>query len=488
MIDVKIIIHSELVSQYYAQTLCLLLWPRAKFHENLPINHIPAVEIWEDCNDNKYFAKIKITTNDGTFSGEYILDKSEKLYMEDSALAVGKAFFTAAKQCGLHDKAWGLLTGVRPAKPLLSALLSNKSIDNAYSLMTEKYLVHPDKALLTIDVAKSEYKCVKDIKNNAVSIYISIPFCPTRCSYCSFVSYAKPNLMVLIPEYLTHLCSDIKRIANMVKTLALHTVSIYVGGGTPTTLNEQQLELLCKTITESFDMDTVMEFSVEAGRPDTITKTKLEIMKKYGVGRISINPQTLHDKTLEVIGRKHNTNDFYKAYYLAKEVGFNSINTDLILSLPNESGNDFIESVNGILNLAPENLTIHSFCIKKSADLASLPDSLPSDEILPFQKKAIDEVIKNNYHPYYIYRQKNAVGDLENIGFSKKGFECIYNIAMMEEIHSVIGIGAGASTRLVSNDGTVISRHYAPKYPFEYKNFDINDTIDYISKFYQLNN
>ncbi len=482
--DVKLIIHSKLISSYYAQTLCLIMWPRAKFHENLPLDHKPSLELWESDEGDAFKAKAVITTEIGSFEGEFVLAKSKKLYMDDSALAVGRAFMEAAYKAGLKKMPWGLLTGVRPAKPLLAAKLSGGEIQNAKDLMVEKYLVSPDKAQLCIDIAQREYEAVNKLPENAVSIYISVPFCPTRCSYCSFVSYAKPNLMALIPEYTEHLCRDIKAVADKVKELSLKVVSIYVGGGTPTTLNETQLESLCKAITRSFDLTHLLEFCIEAGRPDTVTEQKLQIMKHYGVHRISINPQTVHDKTLQAIGRHHSIKQFFEAYELAKKVGFDSINTDLILGLPDESGKEFLQSVEKILSLSPDNVTIHSFCIKKAADLAGVSDSLPDLTLLPYQKKAFDAVIKNGYSPYYIYRQKNAVENLENIGFTKAGKECIYNVVMMEEIHSVIGIGAGASTRLVSRNGDEISRHYAPKYPFEYKNYDINDTVAYINDFY----
>ena len=483
--DVKLILHGELISSYYAQTLCLIMWPRAKFHEDLPIDHKPSLELWEIDEGDSYNAKAVITTETGIYDGEFILKKSKKLYMDDSALAIGRAFMEAAYKAGLKKMPWGLLTGVRPAKPLLAARLAGEKTDGITELMTEKYLVGADKAELCAEIAQSEYLTVKDLPERAVSIYISIPFCPTRCSYCSFVSYAKPNLMALIPEYVEHLCHDIKAVANKVKELSLKVVSIYVGGGTPTTLDEDKLEKLCKAITEAFDSSYLREFCIEAGRPDTVTREKLEIMNRYGCGRISINPQTVHNKTLQAIGRRHSAEQFFDAFALAKEVGFDSINTDLILGLPDESGEEFLSSVNSILSLEPENITIHSFCIKKSADLAGEANSLPTLSLLPYQKKAFDEVIKNGYSPYYIYRQKNAVENLENIGFAKKGKEGLYNIVMMEEIHSVIGIGAGASTRLVSSDGSDISRHYAPKYPFEYKDYDINDTVAYIDGFYK---
>lgn len=483
--DVKLIIHGELISQYYAQTLCLIMWPRAKFHANLPSDHKPSLELWESDEGDFYKAKAVITTECGVYDGEFELKKSKKLYMDDSALAIGRAFMEAAYKAGLKKMPWGLLTGVRPAKPLLAAHLSGFTIENALELMTDKYLVSPDKAELCIDIAKSEYLTVNALPEKSVSIYISIPFCPTRCAYCSFVSYAKPNLMALIPEYVEHLSSDIRTVANKVNELGLKVVSIYVGGGTPTTLDEEKLEALCKAITGSFDFSYVREFCIEAGRPDTVTRKKLEIMKRYGVDRISINPQTVHNKTLEAIGRRHSAEQFFDAFALAREVGFDNVNTDLILGLPDESGEEFLESVRKILSLSPENITVHSFCIKKSADLAGVTDALPTLSLLPYQKKAFDEVMKNGYSPYYIYRQKNAVENLENIGFTKKGKEGLYNIVMMEEIHSVIGIGAGASTRLVSHNGGDICRHYAPKYPFEYKDYDINDTVAYIDDFYK---
>lgn len=483
--DIKIALHSETVSSYYAQTLCLLLFPRAKFPDVMPEDHNPRVDFFGDFVADEYRAKVIITTESGTFFGEFCAKKAEKLYMDNAAYAVGRAFCEAAEKCGMEKNAWGLLTGVRPAKPLLSAMLEGSYSDEIYERLIKDYLVSHDKARLCKRVAENECAVIKGIKSKLCSIYISVPFCPTRCAYCSFVSYALPNLMALIPEYVNHLCSDIERISDEIKKLGLSVYSIYIGGGTPTTLDCEKLEMLLSTVSRCFDISSLAEFCVEAGRPDTVSREKFEILKKYGVGRISINPQTLHDKTLEAIGRRHSVKEFFDAFLLAKEVGFDTINTDLIIGLPGESSDEFLESVDGILALSPENITVHTFCIKKSADLAQKSDALCGDDILLPQTEAFDKIMASGYEPYYMYRQKNAIKNLENVGFTKKGHDGVYNIIMMEELQSVIGIGAGASTRLVSKDGKTIARELAPKYPFEYKSFDIDKTVGFVKDFYE---
>lgn len=481
--NVKTVIHGDLLSMYYAQTLCLMLYPRAKFPDGLDEDHVPRVDLYADLENGIYKAKVCIRDAQGVFEGEFSSPAIEKIYMETSAFVMGRAFIKAAVKSGMKPGPWGLLTGIRPAKPFLNALMNGNDISKIERLLTEDYLVSPEKASLCRRLSEREFNAVKSIKKDSCSIYISIPFCPTRCAYCSFVSYALPNLMALIPEYIEHLCSDIRNTARTVSELGLNVSCIYVGGGTPTTLDSEQLRKLLTTISECFDTEALDEFCVEAGRPDTIDEEKLEILRAYGVNRISINPQTLHDDTLKLIGRRHSVNDFFKAYDKAKRSGIESKNVDLIFGLPSETEKDLQESVNGILELEPENITVHTFCVKKSADLANDENALSVSKLEEAQRKAFELIEENGYFPYYIYRQKNAVENLENIGFTKDGFEGIYNIVMMEEIHSVIGIGAGASTRLVGRKGEIV-RHYSPKYPFEYKDFSFDQTLLAIKEFY----
>ncbi len=481
MKEINLVVSGE-VSSYYAQTLCLLLWPRAKFP---PLEESALPKVVFSCvkKEDGFSADVEITLESGEVAaGSFFAPSEEKIYIESASLALGRAFIIAAVKCGMKISPWGLLTGVRPAKPILSALLSGRDTEHIKNALEEKYLLSPDKAELCTEVAKNEYAVIKDIKADTCSIYISVPFCPTRCSYCSFISYALPNLMALIPEYLEHICADIEKVSKAVKKLGLTVCSVYIGGGTPTSLDEKQLERLCDTVCKCFAVNSLREFCVEAGRPDTITEEKLKILKAHGVSRISINPQTLHDNTLELIGRRHTVKQFYEAYALAEKIGFDK-NVDLIAGLPSETGADFLESVNGILRLSPENITVHTFCVKKAADLAA-KESEEHGDIEEYQKKAYDAIYSAGYIPYYTYRQKNAVNNLENTGFAKKGHEGVYNIIMMEETGSVIGIGAGASTRLIADGGKRLARTLAPKYPYEYKNFDISEIIDFINSFY----
>ena len=390
---------------------------------------------------------------------------------------------------------WGTLTGIRPTKIALTRLDEGWEEDKIRDFMRETYLTSEEKIDLSVEIAKREKELLSQIDyENGYSLYVGIPFCPTTCAYCSFTSYPIGLWKGKVHLYLEALFKELDYVAKKMKGRTLDTV--YFGGGTPTSLSADELDQLLTKIENTFDLSTVKEYTVEAGRPDTITKEKLLVAKEFGVSRISINPQTMNDAILKNIGRRHTVSDFRKAYKLAREVGIPQINTDLIAGLPGDSFATFSRSLNSILKLAPENITVHTFCVKKSAEILRLDTEIynrSADETV----KSVDYsqvTLKNaGYNPYYIYRQKNTVGNLENVGYSQKGCEGLYNVLMMEELHSVFAVGAGAATKLVrvGDDGKkYIERIFDPKYPYEYLATDagaaMEEKIRKIEEFFEF--
>ena len=327
-----------------------------------------------------------------------------------------------------------------------------------------------------LSLCKETFSLEEDIVSmsspNSFSLYISIPFCPSRCSYCSFVSFTSAKLLSLLDSYLERLCHDINETIDTINELGLQITTVYIGGGTPTTLNEKQLQILLDAITARIDPATLEEFTVEAGRPDTITYEKLHIIQAHGVTRVSINTQTLNDDVLELVGRKHTSADFYRAFEMARKADIKIINTDLIAGLPGEGFGSFSDTIDRIIELRPENLTFHTLCIKNAADFAQQKDHMKSMHMFSETSKCVDysQLSAKNagYIPYYIYRQKNTVNNLENVGFALPGTEGLYNVYMMEEIQTIFAVGAGAVSKMVSRDGKSIERIFEYKYPYEY--------------------
>lgn len=383
-----------------------------------------------------------------------------------------RAFINAAKRIYNINLPWGAMCGIRPAKAVTGFVEKGKSYKEACSILRDIYGVSEEKCRLAELVAKNESKILQNKEPNSVSIYIGIPFCPSRCMYCSFVSTDIKVSGKYIDEFLEKLVEEIKATAEILSECNKIIENIYIGGGTPTTFNETQLKTLFSAIDKYFNLDYLKEFTLEAGRPDTITREKLLLAKEYGVNRISINPQTTNDKTLKKIGREHSTDMFFKCFNMARDVGFDVINTDLIAGLPEENINDFKKSVNDLLSLSPENITIHSMCIKRAADLRHKIDSLTEaatmNEMLSYAQSSLKS---HGYLPYYMYRQKNISGNLENVGYAKEGTFSFYNVNIMEEAQTIIALGGGGSTKLVLNDR--IERIFNYKNPAEYiGNFD----------------
>lgn len=384
---------------------------------------------------------------------------------------------------------WGILTGVRPSK-LMSSKLDIMSENEALRYFTHTLLVAPSKAQLALNVSKCESTVISSSRPDSFSLYISIPFCPSRCSYCSFVSHSitAPGAKKLVPDYVRLLCEEIAFTGKIASDLALRLESVYFGGGTPTVLSADELDIILKTVKNNFNLFSCREYTVEAGRPDTVTEEKLRVLKANGVDRISINPQTLNDNVLINIGRKHTANEAIEKYQLARSLGFDNINMDLIAGLSGDTPESFNQTIRKIIELSPENITVHSLAMKRSStlvseDRASAADGKAAAKMLNFVESSLPG---SGYHPYYMYRQSRSAGNLENVGWCRQGRECIYNIFMMEECHTVLACGAGAVTKLRSPKTGFIERIFNFKYPYEYiSRFDeLTDRKKRIKEFY----
>lgn len=371
---------------------------------------------------------------------------------------------------------WGILTGIRPAG-LLSRIVKKYGKEEGLKHFREKMLVSEQKAELCNRCLISEQEIISKSQPDSFSLYVSIPFCPSRCYYCSFVSHSVESAKELIPKYIEYLCKEIEYTAEVAKKCHLKLRSVYIGGGTPTSVTAEELATVMQTINKSFDLRYLLEYTVEAGRPDTITLEKLQAIKQNGATRISINPQTMNDDVLKEIGRKHSVEEFIYCYKMAREVGFLNINTDLIAGLKSDTYNSFINSVEEIIKLNPESVTIHALSVKRAAALTRLNmfHNIESGKIAELMVSTACQMLENaGILPYYMYRQGKTVGNLENIGYAKKGFEGVYNIYIMDETHTILACGASATTKLKQPNGNYIERIFNYKYPYEYLNgFDV---------------
>lgn len=347
---------------------------------------------------------------------------------------------------------WGILTGIRPTKIVHKLINEGNTDEKIIDILKKEYLLSDKKAILLMNVTKYERDIIYPTDKNKVSLYIGIPFCPSRCIYCSFLSSVLGENRDILKEYLKVLKFEIREIGEYIDKNNLGIESIYIGGGTPTILNSFELNELLYTIEKEINLDQVKEYTLEAGRPDTINKDKLRISLQHGVNRISINPQTMNENTLNNIGRMHSPEDIVKSYKLAREEGFQIINMDLILGLPGEDTDIVIETLRQIEELQPENLTIHTLSIKKGSKLKEKINNIQfykEENVLEMLEATQDFAAKNGYKPYYLYRQKYMMGNLENVGYCKKDYKSIYNIQMMSEKQTIIGLGAGSVTKVV---------------------------------------
>ena len=382
---------------------------------------------------------------------------------------VKNAIYRAALKSGVTKPAWGALTGVRPGKLLAGLFEGGLSEHDAARRFAKEYDVSDERVRLCLATTRETLKAEASLSAKDVCLYVGIPFCPTRCAYCSFVSQSVEKSMKLVSPFCDALEKEIAATAAEVKKLGLRPVSLYMGGGTPTTLSARQLDRLCTVLAEAFDLSALREYTVEAGRPDTITEEKLRVLRAHGVDRVSVNPQTMSDRVLELIGRKHTAQDIVTALQKVRAVGGFDVNMDLIAGLPGDSAVGFRDTLDRVLALGAENVTVHTLSLKKGSRITleetPIPDAAEVAEMLDYATQRLTEA---GYAPYYLYRQKFMSGGFENVGWAKDGRINLYNIVIMEELRSILAMGGGGSTKLIRPDGGRNIRLMAPKYPLEY--------------------
>jgi len=499
------------------QTIAQVFFPHAKFCygdvPRVPTKYAIVSSIENDKIHSEVYSSSKFPTHvvqKSELIGQYVLStSSHPNYLTKKRLVMLALYHALQDAIGAFTP-WGALTGVRPTKMVREWMTDGLSDAQVSYVLRKIFCVQDDRATLAIDVAHAENRLAQNIlsgyptgsgSSNAlkpIGIYISIPFCPSRCVYCSFNTAHKPWDEEMQAQYIQAVITECKEIPRKLREMNGLISSIYIGGGTPTALADCLLEQLLTAVREVISKSTrktayegksdCMEFTVEAGRPDTITRSNLRLMHNYGVNRISINPQTVNDKTLELIGRNHTTSDFYQAYETAREEGFTCINADIIAGLPGESPADMHNTMEAMARLKPENITVHTLAIKRASKLneqrseqllcnhkvsrkksdsynTSQPNhSLPDAATIENQLKIAHEgCVSQGLLPYYLYRQKNMAALFENTGYSLPGHECLYNIGMMSEIQTVLGVGAGAVSKYLENN--LITRIFNPKNP-----------------------
>lgn len=412
--------------------------------------------------------KITISVNIGSFNKSETAVK--KLTDDDNELVSAQLLYKLLCDFTGLTQPWGILTGVRPVK-LLRRLAEESNEEQAVKKFEKDFFVSNEKIALSRETEHNERKILELSKPESFSLYVGIPFCPSRCSYCSFVMASIERAEKLIEPYTKLLCEEIKQTAEIASKLGLRLETVYFGGGTPTTLSAEQLDTVLRTVNNSFDMSTCREFTVEAGRPDTIDIAKLFALKENKVDRISINPQTVNDEVLKTIGRKHTAQQFFDAFELARKCGFDNINTDLIAGLPTDTPESFKNSLDSIVRLNAECITVHTLCMKRASRLTTegvtldLQQARDAREMLAYTQNILGQ---NEYIPYYMYRQSRMVGNLENVGWSKRGFESLYNVYVMDETHTILACGSGGVTKLKRNNPDYLERIFNFKYPYEY--------------------
>ncbi len=457
--------------KYAAEQILLTLFPaeRPEYPEGAPEGERMEIALEKG---ETLRARCKLVLDGKSFCGE---DEAPALrpgsLEEDSRCQrlIKNAVYRAALAAGRPRPPWGALTGVRPGKLMTPLLLSGLSGVEAARRFSEEYDVSPERARLCLDTGRETLKAMDSLEKQDVCLYVGIPFCPTRCAYCSFVSQSVEKSMALIPPFLEALEKELRAVAEQVRRQGLRIVALYMGGGTPTTLSAEQLDRLCGLLEDQFDLSALREYTVEAGRPDTITEAKLAALRRHGVDRISVNPQTMSDAVLEAIGRRHTAADILTALEKVRACGGFAVNMDLIAGLPEDSPEGFADTLKQVLALAPENITVHTLSVKRGSRIALEGSRLPSgEEVARMLSLAEERLRAAGYGPYYLYRQKFMSGGFENVGWTRPGSSNLYNICMMEELCSILAMGAGGSTKLIGPAGGRNIRLTAPKYPLEY--------------------
>lgn len=454
---------------YETEKLCRIFLPFEK------INIIDFVEI----NDLTAVTRLEKREDKTLCTAElYMQGKSEikRVQLSKDAdvklceLTIAQCLFACFVTLTGYVPDWGLLTGVRPAK-LYASLARRDGIEVTEEYFKNQLLVKENKISLCRETYETEHSIIAKSKDDWFSLYISIPFCPTRCSYCSFVSHSIDKAGKLVPDYVALLCKEIEQTAVKAKLCGLRLKTVYMGGGTPTSITAPQIDEILCAVERNFDLSGVLEFTVEAGRPDTIDADKLKVLKKHSVTRISINPQTMNDSVLEKIGRRHTAQQTRQAFALAREAGFDNINMDIIAGLPGDTPESFKNTVDELIKLSPESITVHSLAMKRASTLSVNGASHTADEgenASQMVEYAREALTKAGVLPYYMYRQSKTVGNLENVGYAVRGAECLYNVYIMDETHTILACGASAVTKLKDPVEGNISRIFNFKYPYEY--------------------
>lgn len=412
--------------------------------------------------DYAYFTadggRLSVTVSD---SGKTVTARTN-IYTDDAETQLCRLLCRCMEKLGHAPLPWGILTGVRPVKYIRNIY---ETRDNADDYIHDTLLVSDKKLKLANDVIRLQKPILDTLTLNRISLYISIPFCPSRCSYCSFVSASGEGALKLVDDYFELLLKELDIYEDIVRRYSLTVDTVYIGGGTPTTLSASQLDRLIDKLGK-LDIANIREFTAEAGRPDTITEDKLRALKNGGVRRISINPQSMNDGVLAAVGRRHTVKQVCEAFDVARKVGFDCINSDLIAGLPTETESSFESSLERLCELAPENITVHTLSLKRSSALFRQFGDDIGKGAKHMTDTAYDVLSEKGYLPYYLYRQKNIADNLENVGYCKEGTESIYNICIMEDVQTILAAGCGASTKLY--DGKNVSRVINYKYPYEY--------------------
>ena len=394
-------------------------------------------------------------------------DEYERERLRQRALKL--SFFRAARDITGATPSWGALTGIRPAKLVRTMLEEGYTPARADRELRDVYCVSPARRRLALESAQAGLLAKRDLKPNDISLYIGIPFCPTRCAYCSFVSASVEKSFALIPPYLEALTAEVEAAGRMVRETGLRVKSFYMGGGTPTTLSAGQMDALLTAVNKAFDLSGCVEYCIEAGRPDTIDREKLQVLLDHGADRISVNPQSLEPQVLRAIGRQHSPEDIEKAMTLATSMGFPHVNMDLIAGLPADTPEGFRRTLDKCLTFGADNITVHTLSLKKGSRILLEGLPIPTAEAVAEMLDYADPALRaRGFAPYYLYRQKYMSGSFENVGWCISGAEGLYNIYIMEELHSILSLGAGGSTKMVDAQRNRIERVFHPKFPLEY--------------------
>lgn len=460
--------------KYAAEQIMLMMFPaeRPEYPEDKFCGGENTVYISLSRAEKYITAYVRVTrgkTAEGTARVQLSRCTDELMSARLEQRVIKLAFYRAAVRLGIKTPVWGAMTGIRPGKTATGYMLSGLSADAAAKKMQREYDVSPERSRLAVRTARASLDLQHSLGPRDIALYVGIPFCPTRCAYCSFVSNSTEKSIKLIEPFLAALNEELDAAGAAIEESGLRVISVYFGGGTPTTLTAPQLDALISRLYERIDLSAMSEFTVEAGRPDTITPEKMRILKKHGVTRVSINPQTMSDEILRIIGRKHTSADILTAYDIARSAGLEQVNMDLIAGLPGDDAIGFSKTLDAVLELNPENVTVHTLSLKNGTRITLEETPLPPPaEVGAMLDYAERRLTGAEYEPYYLYRQKFISGGFENVGWAKKGCHSSYNILIMEELRSVIALGGGGSTKLVVPEKGKIERIFNAKYPYEY--------------------